>query len=121
MSATPDQGSCSELAGTVTCALGTIADGDSVDVVIAVTVLSDTAAGTITNNASVTAATADPVAGNDATSEDTTIAASADISAAKSDSADPVVAGIRVLIHGDGLECRAFRCGERFAHRRAAA
>ena len=93
VSATPDQGSCSELAGTVTCSLGTIADGASVDVVIAVTVPADTAAGSITNNASVATATADPVAGNDATSEDTAISTSADISVAKSDSADPVVAG----------------------------
>ena len=63
VSATPDQGSCLEAAGTVTCSLGTIADGGSVDVVIAVTVPADTAAGTITNNASVTTSTTDPVAG----------------------------------------------------------
>ena len=93
VSASPDQGSCSELAGTVTCALGTIADGDSVDVVIAVAVPSGTAAGTITNSVSVSSATADPVAGNDATSEDTTIATSADVGVAKVDSADPVDAG----------------------------
>ena len=93
VSATPTQGSCSELAGTVTCALGTIADGGSVDVVIAVTVPADTAAGTITNNASVSTSTTDPVAANDATSEDTAITTSADISVTKVDSADPVVAG----------------------------
>ena len=93
VSATPDQGSCSELAGTVTCALGSIASGGSVDVVINVAVPSDTAAGTVTNNASVSSATSDPVAGNNATSEDTTITTSADVSVAKVDPADPVVAG----------------------------
>ena len=93
VSATPDQGSCSDVTGTVTCALGTIATGASVDVVMAVTVLADTSAGTITNNASVSSATLDPVAGNDATSEDTTITTSADVSVVKADSADPVNAG----------------------------
>ena len=93
VSATPDQGSCSEVAGTVTCALGTIATGASVDVVIAVTVLSDTSAGTITNNVSVSTSTTDPVGGNDATLEDTTITTSADLSVVKVDSADPVSAG----------------------------
>ena len=93
VSATPTQGSCSELAGTVTCSLGTVTDGGSVDVVIAVTVPADTAAGTITNNASVTTSTTDPVAGNDATSEDTAITTSADISVTKIDSADPSIAG----------------------------
>ena len=57
----------------MTCALGTIADGDSVDVVIAVAVPSGTAAGTITNDASVLSASTDPVAGNDSASEDTTV------------------------------------------------
>ena len=93
VSATPDQGSCSEVVGTVSCALGTIASGASVDVVIVVGVDADTAAGTITNNASVSTTTSDPVAGNDATSEDTTITTSADVSVVKVDSADPVIAG----------------------------
>ena len=93
VSATPDQGSCSETAGTVSCGLGTIASGGSVDVVIAVTVDSDTAAGTITNNASVISATSDSNAANDSASEDTTITSSADVSVTKVDSADPVVAG----------------------------
>ena len=77
----------------MTCSLGTIADGASVDVVIAVTVPADAAAGTITNNASVTSTTSDPVPGNDATSEDTAITTSADISVTKIESADPVNAG----------------------------
>ena len=97
VSATPDQGSCSESAGTVTCGLGTVADGVSADVLIAVTVPSDTAAGTIINNASVSSATSEPVGANDTASEDTTITTSADLSVAKADSADPVVAGTAFL------------------------
>ena len=93
VSAVPDQGSCSELAGTVTCDLGTIADGGSVDVLIAVNVPADAAAGTITNNASVTTSTTDPVVANDSTSEDTVIEISADVAVSKIDSADPVAAG----------------------------
>ena len=64
VSATPAQGSCSELAGTVTCDLGTVADGGSVDVVIAVTVPAGQAATTVTNDAAVSTATTDPNAGN---------------------------------------------------------
>ena len=93
VSAVPDQGSCSELAGTVTCDPGTIADGGSVDVLIAVNVPADAAAGTITNNASVTTSTTDPVVANDSTSEDTVIEISADVAVSKIDSADPVAAG----------------------------
>ena len=93
VSATPDQGSCAEAAGTVTCSLGTVAAGASVDVVIAVTVSADTLPGPITNNASVSSATSDPTPGNNSTSEGTTITASADLSIAKTDSVDPVVAG----------------------------
>ena len=93
VSATPDQGLCSESGGTVTCTLGMVAAGGSADVVITVAVLSDAAAGTITNTASVSSATSDPVAGNDSTSEDTTVATSANLSVVKVDSADPVNAG----------------------------
>ena len=93
VSATPDQGSCSELAGTVTCDLATIAPAGSVDVVIAVTVPAGQAATTVTNNASVSAATTDPNAANDSASEDTTITTEADVSVSKVDSADPVTAG----------------------------
>ena len=93
VSATPDQGSCSFVAGTVFCSLGAIDVGVSVDVVINVAVPSDTAAGTITNNASTSSPTTDPVAGNNTAAEDTTIVTSADVSVAKVDSADPVNAG----------------------------
>ena len=47
-------------------------------------------AGTYTNTATVSAATADPVPGNNSGSQDTTIVPSADLSIVKTDSADPV-------------------------------
>ena len=110
VSATPDQGSCSELIGTVTCDLGTITAGSSVDVVIAVSVPADTAAGPITNNASVSTSTTDPVAGNDATSEDTTITTEADLSVSKVDSADPVTAGTGFSYTVNSFQRRAVGC-----------
>ena len=122
VSATPDQGSCSEAAGTVTCALGTIVDGASVDVVIVVTVPSSASAGTVTNNATVSTATADPVAANDATSEDTSITTSADVSVVKADSADPITAGTgfsyTVTVANAGpSDCRQRVAGRRVASR----
>jgi uncharacterized repeat protein (TIGR01451 family) len=56
-SATATQGGCTEAAGTVTCALGTLATGASATVTIVVT---PTAGGTSLNTASVTATETDP-------------------------------------------------------------
>jgi uncharacterized repeat protein (TIGR01451 family) len=70
VSATTSQGTCTPLAGTVTCSLGTLASGASVTVEIVVTPGS---AGRITNTASVTASTPDPSALNNTDSEDTKI------------------------------------------------
>ena len=56
-SATPTQGSCSQSSGTVTCSLGTIANGASAGVEIKVTPQS---AGSITNQASVSSSVSDP-------------------------------------------------------------
>ncbi len=69
-SATADQGSCSETGGVVTCNLGEIANGGSVNVAIVVTPGSE---GNIINNASVTSDTLDPNSGNDIVSEETTV------------------------------------------------
>ena len=52
-SATPSQGSCSEAAGTVTCALGTIATSQQASVEIEIRASSP---GTITNQAGVASA-----------------------------------------------------------------
>jgi uncharacterized repeat protein (TIGR01451 family) len=65
-SADPSQGTCSESAGTVTCALGTIAADDFAIVDIVVT---PTTEGSITNTASASAASpGDPEPGNNADS-----------------------------------------------------
>ncbi|MCP4527453.1 MAG: DUF11 domain-containing protein [Aestuariibacter sp.] len=70
VSATPEQGSCSETGGVVTCNLGTINNGNSLNVDIVVTPDSE---GNITNNASVTSDTPDPNSGNNSVSEETTV------------------------------------------------
>ena len=89
-SATPSQGSCSEASGTVTCSLGTIADQADATVEIKV---HPTVAGTITNQATVSATTADPVLVNNSTSADDHRDPAADLSLTNTDSPDPVLAG----------------------------
>jgi hypothetical protein len=71
ISATPDQGSCSEAGGVVTCNLGDIANGGGVSVTI---VVSTTSADTLTNTASVSSATDDPNTANNSDDEETTVA-----------------------------------------------
>jgi len=89
-SATPSQGTCSQSAGTVTCPLGTIANGASASVQIKVT---PTTTGSITNQASVSSAVSDPVPANNTASAATTVDPVADLSITKSDSPDPVSSG----------------------------
>ncbi len=62
-------GSCSGTA-TVTCSLGTLANGAGATVTIVVTPGS---AGTLSNTAHVSATTDDPVAGNNSSSVSTTV------------------------------------------------
>jgi uncharacterized repeat protein (TIGR01451 family) len=61
VSATPSQGSCSFSSGTVTCNLGGLAGGASASVAIVVT---PSAAGTLSNQATVASSTSDPNNGN---------------------------------------------------------
>ena len=89
-SATSSQGACSELAGMVTCALGVLANGASANVEIEVT---PQAAGTITNQASVTSTLNDPDPEDNTTSTETTVDPVADLSITQSDDPDPVVSG----------------------------
>ena len=89
-SATPSQGTCSHSSGTVTCNLGSVANGGNASVSIIVTPSSGTS---ITNQASVSAATADPALVNNASSATTTVDPVADLSLTKSDSPDPVLSG----------------------------
>jgi uncharacterized repeat protein (TIGR01451 family) len=91
-SANASQGTCSGT-DTVTCDLGTIGNGGQVTVTIEVTPQS---AGTVTNSATVSTTTDDPVSANDTDSEDTTVEEppdQADLSLTKADSQDPVQTG----------------------------
>ncbi|NND98744.1 MAG: DUF11 domain-containing protein, partial [Pirellulaceae bacterium] len=80
--------------GTVTCDVGTIAPGATVEYTLAVSVDSN-AVGVITNQVSVASDTLDPDASNNFGSADTTVVTppSADLSITIADSIDPVVAG----------------------------
>ena len=102
-SATPSQGSCSESSGTVTCALGTLADQQSATVELKVRPQS---AGTITNQASVDSDAHDPASSNNSASAETTVDPAADLSVTKTDSPDPVLAGellaYTVSVHNAG-------------------
>jgi len=93
-SATPDQGSCSQAGGAVTCNLGDMASGASATVSIVVTT---TAPGTLTNSATATSDTLDLNPANNSASEGTTVnpaaGPQADLSIAEVDSPDPVIAG----------------------------
>ena len=92
-SATINQGSCSEESGIVTCALGTIADGDSVTATITVAPILDAGGTSITATANVTSSLSDPDENNNTASESTQVIDIADLSVTKVDSPDPVPAG----------------------------
>jgi uncharacterized repeat protein (TIGR01451 family) len=85
------QGSCSG-SGTITCVLGSLANGASAQVTIVVTPLNT---GTIFNTASVTASEGDPNLSNNSAQAQTTVVAppSADLAVTKSGSPDPVQTG----------------------------
>lgn len=70
VSATPDQGTCGEASGVVTCNLGDLLNGGNISVEIIVTSLT---VGVITNQASVAADTADSNNLNNSTSENTKV------------------------------------------------
>lgn len=70
-SASATQGSCSEAAGIVTCTLGDMISGATATINIALTAPVST--GTITNSATVTGNETDPFAGNDTSTEGTTV------------------------------------------------
>ncbi len=70
-SASATQGSCLQAGGVVTCSLGDLVAGAGATVNIALTAPFST--GTITNNATVSGNEIDPIAGNNASSENTTV------------------------------------------------
>ena len=94
-SAMSTQGSCSQAAGTVTCSLGGLAASGSATVTIQVTPNVANESG-MSNTASVTSSTSDPVPGNNTSTQGTTVSPRADLSITKSDSPDPVVAGSNI-------------------------
>jgi len=99
VSATPEQGSCSEETGIVNCNLGNIASGSSVNIIIVVNPLTNgqtTGYVEISNFTSVTASTSDPHGKDNSASTTTIVTPNADLSIAKTDSPDPVLAGYQL-------------------------
>ena len=86
VSASASPGSCSGTT-TVTCAIGTLANGASGTVTI---VVRPTAAGTLTNTASVSGTEPDPTPANNSATATTTVTAAADLALTKADAPDPV-------------------------------
>ena len=69
-SAVPDQGTCDESLGVVTCQLGTVSGGESVVIIITVT---PTVVGTAVNNVTVVSDVDDPDSNNNSDTEDTDV------------------------------------------------
>jgi len=89
--------SCSDTAGTVTCAVGDIMARDTSSMTIAVIVDADIAPGSqIVNNASAAGNETDPDDTNDTGTDTTDVERVADLALIKNDVDDPVVAGDNV-------------------------
>jgi uncharacterized repeat protein (TIGR01451 family) len=86
VSATASQGTCSGTS-TVTCTLGNLNNGGSATVTIQVT---PTAAGELSNTASIQGSQADPNQNNNSDTETTTVNAAIDLALTMTDSPDPV-------------------------------
>jgi uncharacterized repeat protein (TIGR01451 family) len=96
-SAQASQGTCAS-ESSVSCTLGTLPNGGSAWVQIVAQVRSS-AAGTITNQASVSASTTDNLSSNNTATQTTTVDTRADLSVTKTDNLDPVVAGASVFTY----------------------
>ena len=93
VSANSTVGTCSQAAGTVTCAIGSLASGASAAITIVVTVQPGPGR-TLPNTATASATgSSDPVPGNDSGTATTTVNPNADLAVSKSDSPDPVTVG----------------------------
>jgi uncharacterized repeat protein (TIGR01451 family) len=84
-------GSCT--LATATCAVGTLAAGSSATLQMTGTVATSYSAPTMSNSATATSTTADPVAGNNIGRAVATVTTLADLKVSKSASPNPVVAG----------------------------
>jgi uncharacterized repeat protein (TIGR01451 family) len=90
VSATPSQGSCSQLAGVVTCPLGALLVGATATIAIVVTTTID---GLITDTAVVSSSTFDPVPANNSASQSTISHCSGSVITKTTDRVAPVIAG----------------------------
>ncbi len=106
VNASPSQGTpCTETAGKVDCALGTLPAGTSATVTINVTV-DPSVTGSIRNTGKVSSTTPDPDRNNNSSTIDTPVAPSADVAIAKLGYPNPVTAGntltytLGVINHG---------------------
>ena len=77
VSATPTQGSCSGTT-TVTCSLGTIANGANATITLVVSTTGATPS-SVSNTATVSSTATDPTPGNNSSTANTTVTASADV------------------------------------------
>ena len=100
VSATPSVGSCTGTT-TISCALGSIAPGDTVTIDIVTDVSPDTPAGPLSNVASATSATIDPTASNNTDSDTVDVARDADLSVQKVGPDAPTTAGSDFDAHGN--------------------
>jgi uncharacterized repeat protein (TIGR01451 family) len=88
--ASSTRGTCSFASSTVTCSIGSLAKSAAAQISL---VVQATVPGTLTNSASVKGTMADPKSSNNSATVTTVIKGQADLSAAISDSPDPVVVG----------------------------
>jgi len=97
VSATATQGTCADDTGTVTCDLGSLANGATATVTIVVTTPDVMEPQQLTNVASVSGTETDPVDTNDSATELTTVVPAgpsmADLAITKVDTPDPVISG----------------------------
>jgi uncharacterized repeat protein (TIGR01451 family) len=91
VSATPTNGSCSGTT-TISCGLGILPGAASATVDVVVKVAPSTT-GTLTNAATVSAATSDPNASNNTATAATTVVPTADVSITQTDTTDPIRVG----------------------------
>ncbi len=92
-SVTSALGSCGYVGNLAICTLPLLPLSGTWTITVNVTVNASTPGGLYTNTATVSTTTADPAPGNNTATEDTVVTPAADLSIAKTDSADPVNPG----------------------------
>ena len=97
VSATTGAGSCSHSSGTVSCSLGDLAVGDTVTIVIVVTVGAGVTPEELTNTATVSSPTPDPGTSNNTATDTTEVVTNADLAVTKTATPATVHAGENVI------------------------